>query len=397
MLIYAPSDQKEDLFHPHLRNGQPGDKHSNKLVTSRLNGYEARLTPVASDQGPCLPPVHYGFRSFDRQWIIPDNRLINQPNPRLWDMHSERQLYLTSSFDVSPSGGPGLTFTALIPDLNYYNGRGGRVFPLWQDHKGSDSNIPPILLATLGQRYQKLVSPEALIAYVAAIAAHPAFTMRFRSDFINPGVRIPITADSEIFAAVADLGRTVIWLHTFGERFTDPDRGRPAQPPRLQPEHRPHIPTAGAISPDPTAMPEVIAYDATAGRLLLGQGYIEGVTSQIWNYEVSGMQVLLQWFSYRKANRERPIIGNRRPPSKLGKIQPDHWLAEYTTELINLLNVIGRLVELEPLQAELLEQVCSGSMISVDELQKAGTLNVSTNKTRRIRGVDSQSQPSLLD
>jgi hypothetical protein len=40
-----------------------------------------------------------------------------------------------------------------------------------------------------------------------------------------------------------------------------------------------------------------------------------------------------QWFSYRKRNRERPIIGDRRPPSKLGVIQPDHWLAEYTTEL----------------------------------------------------------------
>ena len=59
-------------------------------------------------------------------------------------------------------------------------------------------------------------------------------------------------------------------------------------------------------------------------------------------------QVLLHWFSYRKANRERPIIGDRRPPSSLGDIQPDHWLAEYTTELINVLNVLGRLIDLEP-------------------------------------------------
>jgi hypothetical protein len=34
--------------------------------------------------------------------------------------------------------------------------------------------------------------------------------------------------------------------------------------------------------------------------------------------------VLTQWFSYRKKNRERAIIGDRRPPSKLGDIQPDH-------------------------------------------------------------------------
>ena len=24
-----------------------------------------------------VPPIRYGFRSFDRQWIIPDARLLN--------------------------------------------------------------------------------------------------------------------------------------------------------------------------------------------------------------------------------------------------------------------------------------------------------------------------------
>ena len=63
-------------------------------------------------------------------------------------------------------------------------------------------------------------------------------------------------------------------------------------------------------------------------------------------------------FGYRKKNRERPIVGDRRPPSKLGDIQSDHWLVKYTTELINLLHVLRRLIELEPSQAALLERVC---------------------------------------
>jgi hypothetical protein len=84
----------------------------------------------------------------------------------------------------------------------------------------------------------------------------------------------------------------------------------------------------------------------------------------------------MQWFSYRKKNRERPIIGDRRPPSKLGDVQPDHWLAEYTTELLNVLNVLALLVELEPAQAELLEAICEGHLISVDELRAAGALDV---------------------
>jgi hypothetical protein len=70
--------------------------------------------------------------------------------------------------------------------------------------------------------------------------------------------------------------------------------------------------------------------------------------------------VLTQWFSYRRKNRERPIIGARRPPSKLGDIQWDHWLAEYTTELLNVLHVLTLLVEMEPVQAQVLEAICEG-------------------------------------
>jgi hypothetical protein len=73
--------------------------------------------------------------------------------------------------------------------------------------------------------------------------------------------------------------------------------------------------------------------------------------------------VLTQWFSYRKKNRERPIIGDRRPPSKLGDIQPDRWLAEYTTELLNVLNVLALLVELEPAQSQILEAICAGPLL----------------------------------
>ena len=80
----------------------------------------------------------------------------------------------------------------------------------------------------------------------------------------------------------------------------------------------------------------------------------------MWQYEVSGKRVLTQWFNYRKKNRERPIIGDRRPPSKLGDIQPDHWLAEYTTELLNVLNVLALLVSMEPAPANLLEAICGG-------------------------------------
>ena len=86
-----------------------------------------------------------------------------------------------------------------------------------------------------------------------------------------------------------------------------------------------------------------------------------------------------------------PLIGDRRPPSPLGDIQPDYWLAEYTTELINLLNVVGLLIDLEPKQSELLEKICAGPLISVDELSTAGALIVPAKakvKVGKTQGPD---------
>jgi hypothetical protein len=128
----------------------------------------------------------------------------------------------------------------------------------------------------------------------------------------------------------------------------------------LSKDRAPHIPKAGTIPDGPDSMPDEIRYDESKRRLLIGKGFIDNVPPAVWWYEVSGKRVLTQWFSYRKKNRERPMIGDRRPPSKLGEIQPDHWLAEYTTELLNVLHVLALLVEIEPAQAKLMEAICEG-------------------------------------
>ena len=111
-------------------------------------------------------------------------------------------------------------------------------------------------------------------------------------------------------------------------------------------------------------MPDELSYELAKRRLHVGAGFIDNVSDEVWHYEVSGKRVINQWFSYRKKNRERPIIGDRRPPSKLGEIQPDTWLAEYTTELLNVLNVLALLVELESTQGKLLEAICDGKTLN---------------------------------
>jgi hypothetical protein len=193
---------------------------------------------------------------------------------------------------------------------------------------------------------------------------------------IEPETRTcQLTANPALFREAADLGRRVLWLQTFGERLVDSSNGRTAGPPRVL-VHPPSIPLAGRISGKPEDFPNTLNYDAEKQRLLVGQGYIENVSPAVWAYEVSGKHVLGQWFSYRKLHRERPVIGDSRAPSKLNDIQSDHWLPEYTTDLLNVLNVLTLLVELEPAQLSLLNRICAGLLLSHEVLKSADALAI---------------------
>ncbi len=369
------ADKKEAMFHPHLRGGEPGDKHIRKSVARPLSGHPTGTQAIIQETRSATAPVRYAFRTLDRQWIIPDARVINQPNPTLWDSHSDKQVYVTALEAHSPSSGPAISFAGLIPDLHHYKGNfGGRAFPLWRNAETTVPNVNPALLTYLAKAYGTRVAPEDVMAYLAAVMAHPAFTARFQKDLVRPGLRVPLTADASMFAKAVALGREVVWLHTYGERFADPKASRPASAPRLLNGQKPTIPTGGTIPGAPEPLPDDMHYDAAKCRLHIGKGYVDNVAPEVWAYEVSGMNVLRQWFSYRKRDRSRPIIGDRRPPSPLGDIQPDHWPHEYTTDLMDLLNVLGRLVLLEPRQAALLDEIVAGRLLDRATLIAAGAL-----------------------
>lgn len=343
-----------------------------------------------------VAPVRYGFRSFDRSWIIPDHRLISRARPDLWAMDGKAQVYLTALDSNEPGDGPALSFTGLIPDRHHLKGSfGGRAVPLWRDAAATVPNVKAVLLALLSTTYGKPVTAADVMAYVAAMLAHPAFTARFKEDLIRPGLRVPVTVEATLFDRAVTLGREVIWLHTYGDRFADPASGRPAAPPRMPKGQGPTIPVGGTILGAPNALPDTMHHDPSTSRLHVGEGFIENVTAAVADYEVSGRNVLRQWFSYRKADRTRPVIGDRRPPSALHKIQPDHWLPEYTKDLLNLLHVLGRLVALEPAQATLLDEICAAPLLTEASLTGAGALaSAPVVKGKKVKVA---AQPGLFD
>lgn len=362
------SERKKRLFHPDR------DRDLRKVVSVALGQHQLRATKVEDDSGRVVPPIRYGFRSFDLQWIVPDHRLISRARSKLWSVWSSHQVFITGIDDHAPNSGPAISLTAYLPDNHHFNGRGGYAYPLWRNASADQPNIRPSLIAYLAEIYGRKIAAEEIMAYIAALMAHPAFTARFASDLVQPGLRVPLTADVMLFTEAVAIGSEVVWLHCYGERFVDPAAGRPKRAPRLPKGEAPTIPADCAIPSAPEPLPDTMDYDPAAKRLRVGKGHVDHVTPAMWDYEVSGKPVLRQWFSYRRRNRTRPIIGDRRPPSPLDAIQPDSWPAEYTTDLIDLLNVLGRLIALEPAQADLLQRICANPLLKAETLRKAGAI-----------------------
>jgi hypothetical protein len=321
--------------------------------------------------------------------------LINQPNPTLWSLRSSQQVFLTVLNRTSPKSGPAVTASAYIPDIDHYHGKAGRVFPLWLDAEANVPNIVPGLLEHLANVYRSDVSGSDLYAYVAALLAHPAYTSVFAEDLRTAGVRVPLTRDPGLFQRIVEVGRRVLWLHTYGQRFYTAEGGRPERAPRLPSEKAPKVLGGFPIPSGYEGMPDEITHDSAAGVLHIGAGRICNVTTEMFSYNVSGMNVLAKWFSYRRKNRDRPIIGGRRV-SPLLEIQAESWKAEYTTELIDLLNVIGLLVELEREQADLLDSVLQGAIVTADDLVETGVLPVSAT-ARKPPADQVTQQPDMLD
>lgn len=361
-LIAAASEEKRILLDEH-----PTDRTIHTRLSDNLPGYPAPSTSLADEGAGCPAPERYGWRSFDRQWIVPDKRVINRPNPSLWQVRrAPGQVYLTALSRTAPSSGPGLTASAVVSDLDHYHGRGGRAWPMWLDAAGTRPNVVAGLLDHFAVRYGYDVSGPDLFAYLAGVVAHPGYTERFAADLLVPGLRVPLTADAGLFAEAVELGRRVLWLHTFGERFTDPDAGRLPQPPRVPGERRPRVTVT--IPDIESNMPEVIDYDAPARTLHVGDGQIAPVEPEVWCYEVSGMKVVKRWFDRRKREPE----GRRSSP--LDDMVARTWDPEWTTELLEVLNVLTLVVDLEAPQADLLDRVLAGPLITVTDLTEAGVL-----------------------
>lgn len=328
-----------------------------------------------TEEEPRIVPA--AFRSFDRQYLIHDRRVIDFPRAPLWEVAGSEQVYISEPPAYALSEGPALTFSALVPNMDHFMGHhGGRVRPLYRDRRGDEPNASRELLRKLTWFVGAPVCAKDLLAYVAAVVAHSGFTRRFREELTTPGIRVPLTADKTLWQTAVKIGEEVLWLHTYGERYDDKTAGRPLGAPLLPEGERPsHI---QAVPTSEDQMPDKISYDEATATLIVGEdnllgtaGRITRVSREVWEYAVGDKRVVRMWFGYRQRNPRR-----KKRTSDLDKINPTRWTAQFDDELLALLNVLGCCVALEPRQADLLDRICAGPLVTVADLEHEGVLPV---------------------
>ena len=369
----------------HFVEHRPG-RTIDKALVDNLTNPPVRRVAILNETSTTITPVPYGYRSFDWQWIIHDKRVINRHNPGIWAAHSGQQIYLkvpalgTDSTRplIANSAGVIVSFSEAIPDMHYLSGsRAGRVHPLWRDPQATAPNVAPGLLGCLQQHYGTAVTPQDLLAYIAAVVAHPAYTVTYRQQLmLATELRVPLTADADLFAQAVASGRKVLSLHTYGQW---PPQSPPAAKPRVAPDP-PHVTTplpgeAHTISHDP-ATGTLIVHGITKipGTTTSSphQGKISNVPIAVYEYTVGTMNVLESWFGYRRA---APAGSSRSP---LGSINlPRQWNHQtYTDALLDLLNVLRLLLDQHPHQQQLLKRIRQGPLITPQDLQNCGALPV---------------------
>jgi hypothetical protein len=208
-------------------------------------------------------------------------------------------------------------------------------------------------LSALGTAYGAPTSAEDLAAYVYALLANQSYTQRFWNELETPGPRIPITRDAALFKRAVELGRHLIFLHTYGERFAP---AGVTEIPQGKARIKKGVPT------DSAHYPEQFSYNEAEQEIFVGLGIFGPVSKSIWEFEVSGLKVVQSWLGYRMKIR----AGKKSSP--LDDIRPESWTPKMTDEFLELLWVLEHTLNLEPQLRGLLDEIVASPCFKANEL-----------------------------
>ena len=111
-----------------------------------------------------------------------------------------------------------------------------------------------------------------------------------------------------------------------------------------------------------TPLPEGFSNDEAKQVLQVGDGEFSLVPPAVYDYEVSGLKVVQSWLGNRTGK------GKGKKSSPLDDIQPERWTAEFTSELLRLLNLLNTTLAQHEKQSDLLNRILAARLINAGDL-----------------------------
>jgi len=148
-------------------------------------------------------------------------------------------------------------------------------------------NINSKIYNTLTEAYNKEPTPEEILYYIYSVLYSNVYRTKY-SEFLRMDFpRIPFTKDYELFSKMGIYGKRLTDLHLLESSELDNPIAR------FQGEGEGKV--------------EKLRYDNEQGHVYINADqYFEGVTKEIWEYQIGGYQVCHKWLKDRK-DRIKPL------------------------------------------------------------------------------------------
>jgi hypothetical protein len=248
------------------------------------------------------------YRPFDMQWVFYHDAVIERSRKEVMKhmMQENLSLCVGRAGQVVGIDKPwNIVFCShCIEDFNLFY-RGGNVnFPLYlypkkdnpqkrssgstlmlfeppAEYVSKTPNLSPNIVKHLKNSFGKTPTPEEIFFYIYAILYSNIYRTKYaeflRSDF----PRVPFTKKPELFSNMATHGKRLAQLHL----LQSSELNTPIAKFRGKGE--------GAV--------EKLKYDRSEKRVYFNQSqYFEGISNDVWEYQIGGYQVCHKWLKDRK-------------------------------------------------------------------------------------------------
>ncbi len=150
------------------------------------------------------------------------------------------------------------------------------------DSKDRTPNIGKAVYEELQKTYNKKITPEEIIYYIYAIFYSNIYREKYAEFLKIDFPRVPFTSDYKVFKQFANLGKQLADLHLMKSEILN----------------KPISKYQGKSDNDKI---EKIIYDEKEQKIYINkEKYFDNISSELWNYQIGGYQVLQKYLKDRK-------------------------------------------------------------------------------------------------